>query len=76
VITNDANSGSFVEASFVSRKDRAQRMIFAPTVLQYSTMLSTELYSTVRRLLPIPMYRSEIEIPVYYRPLINIGKLP
>ena len=35
MITNDANSGSFVEASFVSRKDRAQRMIFAPTVLGY-----------------------------------------
>ena len=75
MITNDANSGSFVEASFVSRKDRAQRMIFAPTVLQYSTMLSTELYSTVLRLLPIPIW-TEIEIPVYYRPLINIGKLP
>ena len=54
MITNDANNGSFVEVSFVSRKDRAQRMIFAPTVLQYSTMLSTELYSTVLRLLPIP----------------------
>jgi hypothetical protein len=33
-------------------------------IVQYSTPVITD------------TYRSEIEIPVYYRPLINIGKLP
>ena len=33
-------------------------------IVQYSTPVITD------------TYRSEIEIPVYYRPSINIGKLP